>query len=90
MRANYEEVHRVSIWTKRIRSVKHPELEKALSLWLDQLENSQFISLTEEMIREVGVRFCDQLQIPGTEGLQLSNEWFENFKQRQGLKFYRF
>ena len=75
---------------KRVRAVDNPEFEKAMSIWVDQLEENEFNGLTGEVIRQVAIKFYDKLGVPEDERLKLSDGWLEKFKARQALKFVRF
>ena len=75
--------------SKRVRTVRHPDFEKALTFFVQQAE-SRGLVLTGDVIRAAGVKFYDQLKIPNDERSSLSNGWLDSFKQRVGLHSLRF
>jgi hypothetical protein len=75
--------------SKRIRTVRHPEFEKALTIFVQRAESRGLI-LLGDVIRTAGARFYDQLDIPNDERQKLSNGWLDSFKQRVGLQALRF
>lgn len=75
--------------SKRVRTVSNPDFENALIIFVQQAE-SRGLALTGEVIRAAGAKFYDQLGIPVNERQKLSNGWLESFKERVGLRSFRF
>ena len=46
-----------------MRTVKNPEFEQALSMWLDTLEQQEFVGLTGDIMKEFQSKFFDKLNI---------------------------
>ncbi|OQR87644.1 tigger transposable element-derived protein 6-like [Achlya hypogyna] len=74
----------------RVRSVRHPRFDAALSIWVDQMEAARFNGLTSDVIRAVAMHVYEKLEIPEHERTSLSNGWIDAFKSRNGLRFHRF
>ncbi|KAG7393425.1 hypothetical protein PHYPSEUDO_009629 [Phytophthora pseudosyringae] len=73
----------------REKSLKHPELEKCLSRWLEQLDAPQRARLSGREIKSVARQIYDELEVPETDRLELSNGWLGRFQTRHGLKLQR-
>ncbi|CAG8814799.1 9031_t:CDS:2, partial [Racocetra persica] len=64
--------------------VKHPSLEKALSIWANQVIVSG-LSVSEALISEKARYFAMIMGI-SEEDMKFSNSWLNGFKQRNNLK----
>lgn len=69
--------------SKRHRKEQYPELEEALFIWLQQMDNMG-IYVNTEMLLEKAKEFGAALNIPDTFGY--SPAWTSKFKARRGLK----
>ncbi|KAL0205682.1 hypothetical protein P9112_000989 [Eukaryota sp. TZLM1-RC] len=69
---------------KRVRSVKHPDLDAALALFV--ASNSALMTITEDVILTKAEQLYEVLDIPKSDQLQHGDGWFESFKQRHGIK----
>ena len=74
---------------KRPRLVEHPDVEKALSIWVLQAQ-ARNIRLTGELLRAKAQRFAELQGIQPEDFLALSNGWLQKFKERYSLREYRF
>ncbi|OQR81915.1 hypothetical protein ACHHYP_16404 [Achlya hypogyna] len=74
----------------RVRSVRHPQFDQALSIWVDQIEAAQFNGLTGNAIRSVAWHVYTKLKVPDDERTCLSEGWLDSFKARNGLRMHRF
>jgi len=68
--------------TRRTRSVKHPELEAALTLWVQQRE-AKLLTIKGGLIIEKAERIAKALNV---KGLQFSDGWLTAFKERHMLQ----
>ena len=75
---------------QRFRETKNPELERCLSIWIDQMGANKFNALSGKIIRDMANKFYDKLQVPLEERLKLSNGWLDNFRARARLRYFRF
>ncbi|RLN72363.1 hypothetical protein BBJ28_00019322 [Nothophytophthora sp. Chile5] len=73
----------------REKSLRHPELEKCLTLWLDGLELAQCARLSGREIKTVANQIYDELKVPRADRLELSNGWLGRFQARHGLKLHK-
>jgi hypothetical protein len=73
----------------REKSLKHPELEKCLALWLEQLDATRRARLTGREIKRTARQIYDELGVPEADRLELSNGWLGRFQTRHGLKLHR-
>ncbi|CAG8563420.1 11107_t:CDS:1, partial [Cetraspora pellucida] len=64
--------------------VKHPNLEKALSIWVDQVIVLG-LSVLEALLSEKAYYFAITIGI-FKEDMKFSNSWLNEFKQRYNLK----
>jgi hypothetical protein len=76
--------------TIRIRSTHQPLFDKALSMWVDTMEERQFNGTSGDIIRAVALRVYDKLETPQDQRLKLSAGWLDRFKARNALRFRRF
>lgn len=70
----------------RFRSVKHPELEKALWLWIVQ-SRAQNSILSVHLITEKAMLFHSALCNIENCSFEFSRGWFQKFKERHSLRF---
>ena len=70
--------------TFRHRSVKHPMLELAMNMWVEQVTAGGVI-ISDSLVKEKGRYFAQELAIP-EESLTFSNGWITRFKRRNGLR----
>ncbi|RLN94600.1 hypothetical protein BBJ28_00006744 [Nothophytophthora sp. Chile5] len=73
----------------REKSLRHPELEKCLTLWLDGLDLAQCARLSGREIKTVANQIYDELKVPQADRLELSNGWLGRFQARHGLKMHK-
>ncbi|GMF17240.1 unnamed protein product [Phytophthora lilii] len=73
----------------REKSLKHPLLEKCLTLWLEQLSAAQRARLSGREIKTTARQIYDELGVPESDRLELSNGWLGRFQTRHGLKLHR-
>jgi len=69
------------------RSLKHPELEMAMNLWVSQVTTAGLI-LTDELLKLKGREFAQHLNVSADE-IKLSNGWIANFKKQNSLRRYK-
>ena len=75
--------------SKRVRTVRNPDFEKALIVFVQQAE-SRGLTLSEDVIRAAGTKFYNQLKVPKKERQKLSNGWLDSFKAHVGLQSLQF
>ncbi|KAL4159559.1 hypothetical protein PRNP1_000136 [Phytophthora ramorum] len=73
----------------RDKSVRHPQVERCLCLWLDRLPLNQYIKLTGREVKYMTKSIYDALGVPADERLELSNGWLSRFQARHGLKLHK-
>ncbi|KAI1716692.1 tc5 transposase DNA-binding domain-containing protein [Ditylenchus destructor] len=66
----------------RLKSVKHPELEKALLLWNNDKVANNFPT-SDEILIEQAKRFGEKL---GIKDMKYSHGWLDKWKNRNGIK----
>ncbi|CAJ0633001.1 13472_t:CDS:2 [Entrophospora sp. SA101] len=71
----------------RHKSVKFPDLEKAMSFWISQV-SAQGLVITDKVVAEKAKVFGERLGIDEND-LVFSNGWLHGFKQRNNLKAVR-
>ena len=71
----------ISTTTRQISKPKHPELEAALTLWVEQCE-AMLLTITGELICEKAQRIAVALDI---KGIKFSDGWLASFKERHML-----
>ena len=69
------------------RSLKHPELEMAMNLWVSQVTTAGLI-LTDELLKLKGREFAQHLNVSADE-IKFSNGWIANFKKQNSLRRYK-
>ena len=74
---------------KRFTKVAFPSVEESLAIWIMQKE-AQGVRITGDVIKVKALYFADLHGIPKNHFLSLSNGWLDKYKQRHGLKQYRF
>ncbi|KIO16261.1 hypothetical protein M407DRAFT_12906 [Tulasnella calospora MUT 4182] len=74
---------------KQPRLVEFPAIEMALRAWVLQAP-AKGIRITGDILHEKARRFAELEGIDSGQFLSLSNRWLDSFKQRHGLKQYRF
>src|ERR1700761_5420619 len=67
--------------------VEHPKVEKALSIWVLQVQAKR-IRLTGEVLRARAHKFAELQGIKVEDFLILSNGWLEKFKEQHNLREY--
>lgn len=70
----------------REKTLKHPELEKSLTLWLQQLGEDQRARLTGKEIKKTASEVYKELGVSQEQRLELSNGWLGRFQRRHGIK----
>ncbi|CAG8817011.1 13347_t:CDS:2, partial [Gigaspora rosea] len=83
----YQQVNDDDVETENIfrhRSVKHPMLELAMNMWIEQVTTEEMI-LSDSLIKEKGHQFAQAFGI-SKESLTFSNGWISKFKKRNGLR----
>jgi len=73
--------------TRRIREVKFPELEAALTLWVEGRE-ALLQPITGPLIVAKAERLRDVLNLP-IDGIKFSHGWIDEFKRRHALHHYQ-
>ena len=77
---------------KRSRSVKYPELDEALMIWVSDLEHRK-VSISYDLIREKGCQLRDglnaRLSIDKQLSIEFSNGWLQSFCTRHHFKVHR-
>ena len=77
---------------KRSRSVKYPELDEALMIWVSDLEHRK-VSISYDLIREKGCQLRDglnaRLSIDKQLSIEFSNGWLQSFCTRHHFKMHR-
>ena len=74
---------------KRQRHLKFPELDDALIGWFLQAQ-AKNVRISGGVLRAKAEEFAIKLGIPEAERLALSNSWLDCFKQRHGIREYKF
>ncbi|RLN93754.1 hypothetical protein BBJ28_00018611 [Nothophytophthora sp. Chile5] len=74
----------------REKTVRHPEVERSVRLWLDRLPLAEYARLTGKDIKSMARRVYEHLEVPAAERLELSNGWLSRFQTRHGLKLQKF
>ena len=67
--------------------VKHPDLEKALNIWVNQAVASG-LSISENLLCEKARYYAMVMNI-SVEDIKFSNRWLSGFKQRNNLKVHK-
>ncbi len=73
--------------TRRIREVRFPELEAALTLWIEGRE-ALLQPITGPLIVAKAERLRDMLNLPG-DTIRFSNGWIDEFKRCHALQHYQ-
>ena len=73
--------------TFRKSRVKHPDLEKALNIWVNQAVASG-LSISENLLCEKAHYYVMVMNI-SVEDMKFSNRWLSGFKQRNNLKVHK-
>uniref|UniRef100_A0A3B3SSQ9 HTH CENPB-type domain-containing protein n=1 Tax=Paramormyrops kingsleyae TaxID=1676925 RepID=A0A3B3SSQ9_9TELE len=68
---------------KRLRTAAHPELEKALFKWFEQVRGKH-VSITGPLLTEKAAEFANELNI---ENFNASGGWLDRFKARHNIIF---
>ena len=79
---------------KRSRSVKYPELDDALMIWVSDLEYRKVTTcISYDLIREKGCQLRDglnaRLSIDKQLSIEFSNGWLQSFCTRHHFKVHR-
>ncbi|CAG8751987.1 2687_t:CDS:1, partial [Dentiscutata heterogama] len=67
--------------------VKHPDLEKALNIWVNQAVVSG-LSISENLLYKKACYYAMVINI-SVEDMKFSNRWLSGFKQRNNLKVHK-
>ncbi|KAF8606158.1 CenpB-DNA-bind-domain-containing protein, partial [Ceratobasidium sp. AG-I] len=81
----YVAAHPERLHHKRRPLVRLPEVEAALSQWVQQKQGRN-LRLTGAVLCEKARDFCHLLHVPLEEELKFSNGWLNRFKARLGLR----
>lgn len=73
--------------TRRIREVKFPALEAALTLWVESRE-AMLQPITGPLIVAKAERLSDAMNLPH-DAIKFSNGWIDEFKRRHSLQHYQ-
>ena len=69
--------------------MEHPEVSKMLDLWVSKVMADRTL-LTEEVLRQKWNTFADLAGVLANERSKLSNGWLAQFKERNGLKEWKY
>ena len=69
------------------KSVKFPDLEKALYEWIAQYQ--ELVNMTVELIQEKVKEFMTKMYPTDTPKFNFSLGWLEKFKLQHGIKTFR-
>lgn len=73
--------------SKRVATTLHPEVTKAVELWVAQTQASHVkLLLSDVILRAKWEHFAEKLEVPRDLWLSLSNGWLQSFKARTGLR----
>eukprot|EP00271_Cylindrocystis_brebissonii_P004100 TRINITY_DN1552_c0_g1_i2.p1 TRINITY_DN1552_c0_g1~~TRINITY_DN1552_c0_g1_i2.p1 ORF type:complete len:499 (-),score=104.02 TRINITY_DN1552_c0_g1_i2:298-1794(-) len=70
---------------KRVRSLKHPLMDAALSKFALLMGNHKIPGGRAEFLRGLAEEIYDELEVPAGERLRLSTGWISKFAARHGL-----
>src|SRR5258706_2848956 len=76
---------RISATTCQISKPKHPELETALTLWVEQCE-ARLLTITGKLIHEKAQRIAAALDI---KDIKFSDGWLASFKEQHMLEDHK-
>ena len=73
---------------KQARQTEHPEISEMMDLWVSKAMADRIL-LTGEVLRQKWNVFADLAGVPEDDRLKLSNGWLAQFKDRNGLREWK-
>ncbi len=79
--------NKIRMNSKRVKSVKYPEVDNTLFEWF--LTQQESVNLSGEILQEKAAEILKILYPQNTPNIKFSQGWLESFKNRHGIKSFR-